>query len=415
MEWKEKLYGTYPVVQMASIAVPSPVGSAYAMKLLGVKNPASFLKEQAEINWQKLPYLKDVLPEEMFVDRERNRMVILVSDNLRITEKVAAVATYRLVAQAQQDEMQEFGFDYDDYDEYEYDADDEERQPGKSENQRMNMAYACTYVNFQKEQAEEDRSMNLLGRLSSMMSNSIFFTGIAGNGKLDEQIDVIQASESVHKFVHVRKNQCKEAWVLGLRQRYDAIVVEIPDVPEAYYCSVIQEMLPALACTLADDLTPEKLVQRVKQRAVLDEETLVWILSQAVSHAQKKAGGITDLPARLRGACTVGRGCTYKTAQNDGTSRYQADPHRIQRSRGRNLAEQGFARHAPASDLLRQSGNRQDNAREDCSRYSRRGWGWKCGICRMYAGRSDWQICRAHGAEGCEEIRRGARRSALRR
>lgn len=300
MEWKEKLYGTYPVVQMASIAVPSPVGSAYAMKLLGVKNPASFLKEQAEINWQKLPYLKDVLPEEMFADSERNRMVILVSDNLRITEKVAAVATYRLVAQAQQDEMQEFGFDYDDYDEYEYDVDDEERQPGKSENQRMNMAYACTYVNFQKEQAEEDRSMNLLGRLSSMMSNSIFFTGIAENGKLDEQIDVIQASESVHKFVHVRKNQCKEAWVLGLRQKYDAIVLEIPDVPETYYCSVIQEMLPALACTLADDLTPEKLVQRVKQRAVLDEETLVWILSQAVSHAQKKAGGITDLPALTR-------------------------------------------------------------------------------------------------------------------
>lgn len=300
MEWKEKLYGTYPVVQMASIAVPSPVGSAYAMKLLGVKNPTSFLKAQAEINWQKLPYLKDVLPEEMFADKERNRMVILVSDNLRIAEKVAAVATYRFVAQAQQDEMQEFGFDYDDYDEYEYDADGEERQPGKSENQRMNMAYACTYVNFQKEQAEEDRSMNLLGRLSSMMSNSIFFTGIAGNGKLDEQIDVIQASESMHKFVHVRKNQCKEAWVLGLRQKYDAIVLEIPDVPDAYYCSVIQEMLPALACTLAEDLTPEKLVQRVKQRAVLDEETLVWILSQAVSHAQKKAGGITDLPALTR-------------------------------------------------------------------------------------------------------------------
>ena len=93
MEWKEKLYGTYPVVQMASIAVPSPVGSAYAMKWLGVKNPISFLKEQAEINWQKLPYLKDVLPEEMFADKERNRMVILVSDNLRIAEKVAAVAT----------------------------------------------------------------------------------------------------------------------------------------------------------------------------------------------------------------------------------------------------------------------------------------------------------------------------------
>ena len=233
-----------------------------------------------------------------------------------------------------------------------------------------------------------------------MMSNSIFFTGIAGNGKLDEQIDVIQASESVHKFVHVRKNQCKEAWVLGLRQKYDAIVLEIPDVPEAYYCSVIQEMLPALACTLADDLTPEKLVQRVKQRAVLDEETLAWILSQAVSHAQKKAGGITDLPALTRDDFVE-----LAPWGEDALTR-------LQKMTGLADIKQTLTEYsALTEEFLR---NRDDNTREDCSRYSRRGWGWKCGICRMHAGRSDWQICRAHGAEGCEEIRRGAWRSALR-
>ena len=61
---------------------------------------------------------------------------------------------------------------------------------------------------------------------------------------------------------------------------------------------------------------------------------------------------------RLRGACTMGRGCTYETAEDDGTCRHQADSDRIQCTYGRISTEQGFKGDASAPDLRWKSGNR---------------------------------------------------------
>lgn len=285
MEWKDSIYENYPVVKTESVAVPSAMGSVYTMHMLYMANPKQAIIKGMEKRWLQLPYLQGVKTDWRCTDGEFPKMVVLVTDNVRMAEKVASVMTYMCGIRAEQEEMQEFGFDYADFgmeqaDSYD-DASDETNPDAHAQ------PYACAYVNFAKDQGEE-KNVNLLGRLQAVTASAILFTGITESDRSENPLDVIGACACERKFIHIRKRQCTDAWLLKLQQQFHTILVEIPEVPEDYYRDLVTRMVEMFKCTLADDLSAEKIVQRVKQRTVLDEETLAWILHRAVEHAQKK-------------------------------------------------------------------------------------------------------------------------------
>lgn len=285
MEWKDRIYENYPVVKTESVAVPSAMGSVYAMHMLYMANPKQTIINGVKKQWLQLPYLQGLKTDWWCTEGEFPKMVVLVTDNVRMAEKVASVMTYMCGIRAEQEEMQEFGFDYADFGMEEadgYKAACDEMNP-----EAHALPYACAYVNFAKEQGEE-RNVNLLGRLQAITVSATLFTGITESDRSETPMDVIAACACERKFIHIRKRQCTDAWLLKLQQQFQPKVIVIPEVPEEYYSELVTEMLQISGCKLANDLSPEKIVQRVKQRTVLDEETLAWILHQAVEHAQKK-------------------------------------------------------------------------------------------------------------------------------
>ena len=282
MEWKDRIYENYPVVKKGSMAVPSAMGSVYAMHMLYMANSRQVIVKGMENRWRKLPYLQEVTSGLQCTAEPFSRMVVLVSDNARMAEKVAALMTYMCGIRAEQEEMQDFGLDYDDFG---------MEDVGNSaldgmEGDAKNLSYACTYVNFAKEQ-DDERNINLLGRLQAMTSSAILFTGITERDRFEDSLDVITACTCERKFIHIRKEQCTEAWFLKLQQHFQPKIIVIPEVSEEYYSGLVTEMLQILGCKLANGLSPEKIVKRVKQRTVLDEETLGWILHQAAERSKK--------------------------------------------------------------------------------------------------------------------------------
>ncbi|QWT52606.1 AAA family ATPase [Eubacterium sp. MSJ-33] len=282
MEWKDRIYENYPVVKKGSMAIPSAMGSVYAMHMLYMANSRQFIVKGMKNGWRKLPYLQEVTSGLQCTAEPFSRMMVLVSDNARMAEKVAALMTYMCGIQAEQEEMQEFGLDYDDFGMEDVGNSALDGMDGGTKN----LSYACTYVNFLKEQ-DDERNINLLGRLQTMTSSAILFTGITECDRFESSLDVITACTCERKFIHIRKEQCTEAWFLKLQQRFQPKVIVIPEVSEEYYSELVTEMLQVSGCKLANDLSPEKIVKRVKQRTVLDEETLGWILHQAAERAKK--------------------------------------------------------------------------------------------------------------------------------
>lgn len=220
----------------------------------GIVKHQIYFKNRRRTDWSvmSIPYVEEV---QNFLEKKNGflcQRILLVTENENVAMKAAAY-----IKEHSEDylpvEMEE-----DDYD-YELWYGDEDEEDNYSEMVRV--------VDLSKGITQEKGISNSYVPLLSEVDTGdmVLFTGLTCKEDIVDKLEVIGVCQAYMQCIQVSPSRMKETWVQELLLEYPCDILPLSDLEDAYYESVIEQLLNGENISLETGLMTSELLRRMRK------------------------------------------------------------------------------------------------------------------------------------------------------